>query len=94
LRQWEFVVLTEKETIENIILPVKNLFPKERIDKIIKEWDVDAPIQRDMYEDALPKQYSMLIQSCCLILPFYKQHTPLLKPEWTSPGKVDNKLNS
>lgn len=34
-----------------------------------------------MYHDAVPKQYEMLYQSGCLILPFFKQFTPLLKPE-------------
>ena len=34
-----------------------------------------------MYKAAIPKQYNMLSQSECLILPFFKQETPLLKPK-------------
>ena len=82
LRNWEFVVVTEKELIEKIIIPIKNLFPdKKEVDFAIKSWKVDAPLQKEMYEDALPKQYKMLIQSECLILPFFKQEPSLLEPK-------------
>ena len=80
LRNWEFVVLTKKEIIEQIIVPVKNLCPDE-VDTVIESWKVDAPCQKEMYQEALPKQYNMLIQSGCLILPFFKQESPLLEPE-------------
>ena len=43
LRNWEFLVVTEKEIIEKIIMPVKNLFPdKKEIDSAIKSWQVDT----------------------------------------------------
>jgi nitroreductase len=37
-----------------------------------------------MYIDAIPKQYDMLSKLCCLVLPFFKQKTPLLKPQTLS----------
>lgn len=36
--------------------------------------------QRGMYHIAMPQQYSMLYNSGCLILPFFKLRKPLLEP--------------
>jgi len=84
LRNWEFVVVTEKEIIETIINPIPVTFSEKRVDTIINSWKVNAPFQKEMYQDAIPKQYNMLMQSGCLILPFFKQNTPLLKPKTLS----------
>ena len=82
LRNWEFVVLTEKETIERIIAPIiKTSFEEQSVDSMLNTWGLTDHFQINMYKDALPKQYKMLIQSECLILPFFKQKSPLLKPE-------------
>jgi nitroreductase len=84
LRNWEFVVILEKKTIEEIINPIPKTISEEETDFIIKSWKVNAPYQKEMYKDAIPKQYNMLIQSGCLILPFFKQKDPLLKPQTLS----------
>ncbi|MDR0306858.1 MAG: nitroreductase family protein [Chitinispirillales bacterium] len=81
LRNWEFVVILEKEIIEKIISPLPKTISKKELDSVIETWEVGAPFQKEMYENAIPKQYKMLIQSECLILPFFKQESPLLKPE-------------
>ena len=83
LRNWEFVVLTDKETIEKIINPIKKTTSEEQsVDSMLSSWGLNDSCQIDMYKDALPKQYQMLIQSECLILPFFKQdETPLLEPK-------------
>ena len=81
LRNWEFVVITEKEVIEKIIKPIPKTISEKRVDFIINSWKVNAPHQGEMYKDAIPKQYRMLIESECLILPFFKQESPLLKPK-------------
>lgn len=38
-------------------------------------------MQRGTYIDAIPKQYKMLSTSACLIIPCFRNHGPLLKPE-------------
>ena len=81
LRNWEFVVILGKEIIEKIIKPIPKTISEKRVDAIINSWKVDAPLQKETYQDAIPKQFNMLIQSGCLILPFFKQTTPLLKPK-------------
>ena len=81
MRSWEFVVLTEKETIEKIIKPVKEtILDEQSVDSFLHSWGMEDPCQINMYKDALPKQYNMLIQSECLILPFFKLEAPLLEP--------------
>jgi nitroreductase len=79
LRNWEFVVIFEKEIIEKIIKPIPKTVSEKRVDFILNSWKLKDKSQIKMYKDAIPKQYNMLIQSECLILPFFKQDTPLLK---------------
>jgi nitroreductase len=81
LRDWEFVVIMEKEIIEKIIKPIPKTMSEKKVDSIINLWKVNAPLQKETYQNAIPKQYNMLIQSECLILPFFKQKSPLLKPK-------------
>ena len=81
MRNWEFVVITEKETIEKIIKPIPKTASEKRVDFILNSWRLKDPCQVEMYKDAIPKQYNMLIQSGCLILPFFRQKTPLLEPK-------------
>lgn len=77
MRDWEFVVLTDKQRIAEILSPIPKTYPKEKF----QSWTFVDDCQQDMYHDGVPKQYQMLSQSNCLVLPFYKQHTPLLAPE-------------
>ena len=81
LRNWEFVVVTEKEIIDKILNPIPQTISESVVDNIINSWKINAPIQKEMYEYAIPKQYSMLSKSKCLILPFFKQEEPLLHPK-------------
>ena len=67
LRQFEFIVVRGQENIARLISPVaENVMDKDGY---------------AMFVDALPKQQRMLIQSNCLILPFFRQKDyPLCKP--------------
>lgn len=80
-RSWEFVVITEKEIIEKIIKPIPKTISEKRVNFILDSWKLKDTCQRNMYLNAIPKQYSMLIKSKCLILPFFEQRTSLLKPK-------------
>ncbi|MBD3590180.1 nitroreductase family protein [Bacteroides sp. GM023] len=81
LRQFELVVVRGQENIARLISPVlKNT-------KEIQETGLNAgasTMDKDeyaMFSDALPKQQRMLIQSNCLVLPFFRQKGyPLCKP--------------
>lgn len=81
LRNWEFVVITDKEVIEKIIKKIPKKVSDKRLDFIMKTWRLKDENQQNMYRDAIPKQYRMLSGSGCLILPFFKQTHPLLAPK-------------
>ena len=81
LRQFEFIVVRGQENITRLIAPVaektKNI-QQTGLEATASIMDKD---EHAMFTDALPKQQRMLIQSNCLILPFFKQKDyPLCKP--------------
>lgn len=81
LRNWEFVIITEKEIIKEIIKSIPKTVSEKRADFILNSWRLKDACQRAMYKNAFPKQYNMLSQSECLILPFFKQKASLLEPK-------------
>jgi len=80
MRHWEFVVVDDKKMREKL-LRIKPFGDAKAIDKTLDSWGLGDRAQRDMYQEALPRQYSMLYNAGCLILPFFKVQTPLLQPE-------------
>ncbi|MHB8132260.1 MAG: nitroreductase family protein [Mobilitalea sp.] len=81
LRNWEFVVITDMDEKAKIIGKIPRLVSKRKVESIIEASNMTDDCQREMYMEAIPKQYSMLYHSGCLILPLFKQESPLLKPE-------------
>jgi nitroreductase len=79
MRNWEFVVLTDKIMIEKVIKKIPKKVSDKRVDFILKSWRMTDECQRNMYTDAIPKQYEMLSKSECLILPLFKQKKNLLE---------------
>ena len=81
LRQLEFVVVRGYENIMKLIAPVV-----ENTEKIQQTGLAAGKAEMDkdeyaMFVDALPKQQRMLVQSNCLILPFFRQRDyPLCAP--------------
>jgi len=84
MREWEFVVVTDREIIASLLKNIPKKVSDKRIEFILKSWKLNDECQKDMYRDAIPKQYEMLYKSGCLILPFFKQHKDLLKPKTLS----------
>jgi nitroreductase len=80
MRDWEFVVVTERETIASILDKIPHKVSKEYVESIVKSWELNDLCQQYAYRNAIPKQYEMLSKSACLILPFYKQKNDLFKP--------------
>jgi len=79
MRDWQFFVATDRELIAKILKKIPKKVSDKRMDFIVKMWKLDDKLQEDMFRDAVPKQYEMLIRSGCLILPFYKQEVPFAK---------------
>lgn len=81
LRQFEFIVVRGQENISRIISPVaentKNI-QQTGLEAAANVMDRD---EHTMFVDALPKQQRMLMQSNCLVLPFFRQKDfPLCHP--------------
>ncbi len=79
LRQWEFVVVNGKEEKAKV-LRVKNMTNRDECEKMLDSFGMTDEVQRDMYRAAMPRQFSMLYNAGCLILPFFKVREPLLQP--------------
>ena len=80
LRQVEFIVVRGRENIARLVAPVtentRNI--QQAGLKAAEAMDED---ERAMFVDALPKQRRMLIESDCLVLPFFRQKDcPLCRP--------------
>lgn len=81
MRNWEFIVITDKEERATLIKTLSKPYSKSQTKDILDNWNMTDEKQRAMYMDAIPKQFSMLYNSGCLILPFFRQDSPLLEPE-------------
>ena len=81
LRQFEFIVVRGQENITRLIAPVAENTKNIQQTGLEATASIMDKEEHAMFTDALPKQQRMLIQSNCLILPFFKQKDyPLCKP--------------
>ena len=81
LRQFEFVVVRGQEHIARLISPVAE--NTENIQQKALQMGAESMDKDEhaMFVDALPKQQRMLMQSNCLVLPFFRQKDyPLCRP--------------
>lgn len=86
LRQFEFIVVRGQENIARLISPVaentRNI-QQAGLDAAADMMDKD---EHAMFVDALPKQQRMLMQSNCLVLPFFGKgfsSVPTCRPKFT-----------
>jgi len=77
LREWEFVVLGTREEKKNGLQFVKAFV--ESLGERPAGASSSIESQRNMYAYAIPRQYSMLMKSGCVVLPFFKAAPLLLK---------------
>jgi len=81
MRDWHFVLLNDLNQRHQLVSEVIKPVSRKRSENIINRWGLTDPDQREMYIDAIPRQFSMLNNCGCLLLPFYRQDLPLLKPK-------------
>lgn len=80
LRQWEFILLNDKETRARLIEQMHESYTEEEAKDMVNKRGYTDEYQREMYIDANQKQYSMLMSAGCLIIPCFRQKAPLLQP--------------
>ncbi len=79
LREWEFVIINNKE--ERLkVLNLEDMTSYDECEKMMDYYEMTDSDQRGMYHIAMPKQFSMLYNCGCLIIPFFKLRDPLLHP--------------
>ncbi|MDO4172803.1 MAG: nitroreductase family protein, partial [Prevotellaceae bacterium] len=84
LRQFHFVVVRDRQRILQLVAPMKANMPDftQGVESLRGKMDAD---EYDMFADALPKQEKMLVESGCLVLPFFRHvGRPLLRPSCLS----------
>lgn len=80
MRDWHFVVIQDKARRKALLDQVIHPVSEKGAVGIINDWGLTDESQRQMYIDAIPRQYGMLYNAGCLILPCFGQPTPLLAP--------------
>ncbi len=84
LRQWHFLILQDKSKRKDLLDKTITQRGKKEATQIVDRWGMTDEEQRAMYIDAIPKQFSMLMEAGCLIIPCFRQQSPLLHPETLS----------
>lgn len=80
LRQWEFILLNDRAARVRLIEQMNESYSEAEATEMVNKRGYTDEYQREMYIDANQKQYSMLINAGCLIVPCFRQRTPLLEP--------------
>lgn len=80
MREWEFIVINDKSARLEIVSKVSDSRSEEDAVREIDDWGLTDEYQREMYIDAIPKQYGMLLNAGCVIIPCFRQAN-LLKPQ-------------
>ena len=80
LRQWEFILLNDRAARAKLIDQMNESYTEEAATEMVNKRGYTDEYQREMYIDANQKQYSMLVNAGCLIIPCMRQKTPLLEP--------------
>ena len=81
MRYWDFIIMQDQAAKIRLIDPVgKERTEKDALRVIDSRGLVDA-YQREMYLQAIPKQYQMLLTAGCLLIPCFRQKNSLLEPE-------------
>ena len=78
LRNWEFIILRTKEEKENALQFIAEGVKPQL--EILKRTLVEGTSQKKMYDDAMPKQYTMLFNASHVILPFFKSDPEVMHP--------------
>lgn len=81
MREWHFVVLEDRQKRRELLEKVIHPTTIKGATAIVNRWGLTDECQRELYINAIPKQFSMLAEAPTLILPFYHQPGALLKPK-------------
>lgn len=81
MRDWHFIVVNDKDVVNKLIKKIPKKVSEKRLAFIMKSWKLNDEYQQKMYSDAIPKQYQMLSDASCVLIPVFKQKKNLLQPK-------------
>lgn len=81
MRDWHFIVIKDKQVVLKLIDKIPMQISDEEVNAILKDWNLNDACQQNAYKDAIPKQYKMLAEASCIIIPLFKQKTDVLHPD-------------
>lgn len=81
MRDWHFIVISDEKVVHRLINKIPESFSDKDMEDLIKNWNLNDACQQGCYRTAVPKQYKMLAEASCVIIPLFKQKTDLLHPE-------------
>jgi len=84
LRQWHFLSLVDPDRRRQLLDQVIHPLDRKGSQKVIDNWGMQDATQREMYLDAIPLQYSMLLSAPVLLIPLFDQLGSVLHPETLS----------
>lgn len=81
MRDWHFIVIKDKGVINRLfsIIPMK--FTEADVNGILKDWNLSDSCQQSAYRNAIPKQYQMLTEASCIVVPLFMQKTDIMHPD-------------
>ena len=80
MRDWHFIVIRDKNTLLKLLNPIPEKVSAEEVNAILRDWDLNDTCQQKVYIDAIPKQYQMLMNASCVIVPVFRQKTDIMHP--------------
>lgn len=81
MRDWNFIVINDKETVHKLLIKIPKTFSNEDIEALLRDWNLNDECQQNSYRIAVPKQYKMLADASCIVIPLFKQKTDILRPD-------------
>lgn len=81
MRDWHFIVIKDKRVVYKLIEKIPMKVSNEEVNAILRDWNLNDTCQQNAYKNAIPKQYQMLAEASCVIIPLFKQKTDILHPD-------------
>ena len=81
MRDWHFIVITDKKVVLKLINKIPQEVSEEEINNVLRDWNLNDTCQQNVYKDAIPKQYRMFADASCVVIPLLKQKSDLLHPD-------------
>jgi nitroreductase len=81
MRDWHYIIIRDKEVAASLLDIVPKGISDADMNQLIRDWNLNDPLQQECYRNAVPKQYRMLFDASAIIVPLLKEKTDILHPE-------------